>query len=360
MPRDLLWAAFKDLEANFAKFSAKSTTAQKMVVVRGNLVPFLRRYASDKDAKLLAPQDVERRAVITRQVVERPAGSAGRPGHRQVEAGRGHADCRRPPAANRRYRPPDAAGSHHHVSWCVPSGESSRRSSGPWSTAPPQERVRARSNTADSAAFGEAAAAFLDESAEHNVRTMFVANLLAQMSLVVDKMSLRHAPLSLVNFGGKACAYAFFFVPRRRRRARQAMGPRPQAGPPQAHCRRRRPAETQHGRERRHRRSLPPEPGPPGLVVGQRHGPEAEPGAEAGLPGCQYPVARPVGVALAGRRDGPVLHFLQVFLHPRRRVHALAAAARREGPARPPSCCCSRSCCRSSTTPSTASRPSTP
>jgi hypothetical protein len=33
------------------------------------------------------------------------------------------------------------------------------------------------------------------------------------MSFVVDKMSLRHAPASLVTFCGKATAYAFFFVP---------------------------------------------------------------------------------------------------------------------------------------------------
>jgi hypothetical protein len=33
------------------------------------------------------------------------------------------------------------------------------------------------------------------------------------MNFVVDKMSLRHAPASLVTFCGKAIAYAFFFVP---------------------------------------------------------------------------------------------------------------------------------------------------
>ena len=33
------------------------------------------------------------------------------------------------------------------------------------------------------------------------------------MSYVVDKMSLRHAPASLVTFCGKAAAYAFYFVP---------------------------------------------------------------------------------------------------------------------------------------------------
>jgi len=33
------------------------------------------------------------------------------------------------------------------------------------------------------------------------------------MNFVVEKMSLRHAPASLVTFCGKAVAYAFFFVP---------------------------------------------------------------------------------------------------------------------------------------------------
>jgi hypothetical protein len=42
---------------------------------------------------------------------------------------------------------------------------------------------------------------------------MYVQNLLSQMALVVDKMSLRTAPASLVAFSGKACAYAFCFCP---------------------------------------------------------------------------------------------------------------------------------------------------
>src|SRR5205085_12125361 len=46
-----------------------------------------------------------------------------------------------------------------------------------------------------------------------NVRHMYARNLLSQMALVVDKMSLRSAPASLVAFSGKACAYAFCFCP---------------------------------------------------------------------------------------------------------------------------------------------------
>jgi len=51
------------------------------------------------------------------------------------------------------------------------------------------------------------------ESVYHNTRNLFTQNLLSQMTLVVEKMSLRHAPASLVTFCGKAAAYAFFFVP---------------------------------------------------------------------------------------------------------------------------------------------------
>lgn len=75
----------------------------------------------------------------------------------------------------------------------------------------PEEKVRARSATVST--FGSDTDCLITESAEHNIRTMFVNNLTTQMALVVEKMSLRHAPLSLVNWCGKACAYAFFFVP---------------------------------------------------------------------------------------------------------------------------------------------------
>jgi hypothetical protein len=54
---------------------------------------------------------------------------------------------------------------------------------------------------------------FLIESIHQNVRNTFVQNLLSQMVYVVERMSMRNAPASLVSFCGKACAYAFFFCP---------------------------------------------------------------------------------------------------------------------------------------------------
>lgn len=54
---------------------------------------------------------------------------------------------------------------------------------------------------------------FLVESIHHNIRNIFIQNLLSQMAFVVERMSMRHAPASLVSFCGKVCAYAYFFCP---------------------------------------------------------------------------------------------------------------------------------------------------
>lgn len=60
---------------------------------------------------------------------------------------------------------------------------------------------------------GSSGSEFLVESIHHNIRNIFIQNLLSQMAFVVERMSMRHAPASLVAFCGKACAYAFFFCP---------------------------------------------------------------------------------------------------------------------------------------------------
>ena len=52
---------------------------------------------------------------------------------------------------------------------------------------------------------------FLIESVFHNVRNTFTHNLLAQMAYVVQKLSTRSIPASVVAFCGKATAYAFFY-----------------------------------------------------------------------------------------------------------------------------------------------------
>ena len=52
---------------------------------------------------------------------------------------------------------------------------------------------------------------FLADSVYHNVRNTFSQNLLAQMAYVVEKMSTRNVPASVVTFCGKATAFAFVY-----------------------------------------------------------------------------------------------------------------------------------------------------
>ena len=69
------------------------------------------------------------------------------------------------------------------------------------------------SRTQSSSSIASTASDFITESIYHNIRNTFVQNLFSQTAIVVDKMSNKTAPASLVAFGGKALAYAFFFCP---------------------------------------------------------------------------------------------------------------------------------------------------
>lgn len=66
---------------------------------------------------------------------------------------------------------------------------------------------RSRSTTS----LGSVSSDFLADSVLHNIKNIYVQNLLSQMAYVVEKMSSRNVPASLVTFSGKAIAYAFFF-----------------------------------------------------------------------------------------------------------------------------------------------------
>ena len=52
---------------------------------------------------------------------------------------------------------------------------------------------------------------FLAESISHNVRRIYAEKLICQMAYVVEKMSSRSVPASVVTFCGKAIAHAFFY-----------------------------------------------------------------------------------------------------------------------------------------------------
>lgn len=190
--KDELWSAFRALESDYQKFQAKST-ALRTNVVRSTLIPFLNNYAYHPSNKNLWPEDIDRRVTILNKwwigLLEMLNGH-----HNQHISG-----IDRPVILEA------ITGIMMRDEWRL----------APSYFAPVAERSSAsqlpRSRSSGSLTSSESQ--FFAESVYHNVRNIFIQNLLSQMVVVVDKMSLRNTPASLVTFCGKAAAYAFFFCP---------------------------------------------------------------------------------------------------------------------------------------------------
>jgi hypothetical protein len=195
--RDELWSAFRSLENDFSKFQAKSWSL-KTNVVRVSLLPFLRSHVSHTSSQNLRPEDLDRRITIFNKwwagLLEVLDGRLN-----QTVSG-----VDRPILLEACYaimiRPEWRLAPSHFA----PLSERSINQPSGQRPIPRQKSSGSLKSTASQ---------FITESVYHNARNLFINNLLSQMSFVVDKMSLRHAPASLVTFCGKAAAYAFFFVP---------------------------------------------------------------------------------------------------------------------------------------------------
>jgi len=172
------------------RFQAKSI-ALKANVLRTTLLPFLRSYATHPSNHKLRPEDLDRRANIL---------NGWWTGLLELLAGRNNQSIS---GTDRPAILEGIAGIMERPEW--------RLSPSPF--CPLADRTEPvptlTSNSTSSLSSG--ASDFLAESVYHNVRNIFTQNLLAQMAFVVDKMSLRNAPASLVTFCGKTCAYSFFF-----------------------------------------------------------------------------------------------------------------------------------------------------
>lgn len=79
------------------------------------------------------------------------------------------------------------------------------------SVARPSTALRQSLKSRSTTSLGSTASEFLADSVYHNIKNAFEQNLLAQMTYVVNKMSNRNVPASVVTFCGKAAAYAFFY-----------------------------------------------------------------------------------------------------------------------------------------------------
>ncbi|KAH8131016.1 hypothetical protein ACSS6W_006688 [Trichoderma asperelloides] len=192
---DPLWSQFKNLDLEFRGLASKPV-AQKCALIQTLLLPFLKSATSQVSLSGLRPEDVDCRAGVLNKwwgaVLEMLEAQ-----HQQPV-----------PGLDRQLLFEAATVIMMRLEW---------RQTTPYFLPlvdrSPQDRVRARSSTNSSNSSNSDQSALLAESAEHNIRTMFVSNLVRQMAFVVEKMSLRHVPPSLIEFAGKTCAYAFFFAP---------------------------------------------------------------------------------------------------------------------------------------------------
>ena len=189
--KDPLWGAFRSIEGEFTTFQGK-TSLQRAKVLRISLLPFLAKHAQHPSNTSLRAEDLDRRVVILNKwwtgLLEMLSGR-----HNQSITG-----TDRPAfleAASQIMMRPE---------WRIPGFPSFATDT----PRPPSINV-----TKSSTSLRSDESDFLVETIHQNVRNIFVQNLLAQMAFVVDKLSMRTAPASLVTFGGKACAYAFFFCP---------------------------------------------------------------------------------------------------------------------------------------------------
>ena len=189
--KDPLWSAFRSIEGEYTTFQSK-TSMQKAKVLRTSLLPFLAKHADNASNKSLRPEDLDRRAVILNKWWT---------GLLEMLSGRNNQSITgtdRPAfleATSQIMMRPE---------WRIPPFPSNNGDT----PQPPSIRVEHSSTT-----LGSEASDFLVDTIHQNVQNMFIQNLLTQMAFVVEKLSMRSAPASLVTFGGKTCAYAFFFCP---------------------------------------------------------------------------------------------------------------------------------------------------
>ncbi|KAH0556428.1 hypothetical protein GP486_005652 [Trichoglossum hirsutum] len=189
--KDELWSVFRSLDSDFNKFQSKSS-ALKANVVRSSLLPFLRNYAQHHSNKNLRPEDLDRRTNILNKWWTGLLESLGGKINMTISG------------TDRPVLLEGITGIMTRPEWRL----------SPSSFAPlADQSFRNNPKSRSTSSLESSASEFITESVHHNVRNMFIQNLLAQVRFVVDKMSLKQAPSSLVTFCGKALAYAFYFCP---------------------------------------------------------------------------------------------------------------------------------------------------
>lgn len=189
--KDPLWSAFRSIESEYVNFQSK-TSLQRAKVLRGSLLPFLTKYSQHPSNQTLRAEDLDRRVAVLNKWWT---------GLLEMLHGNNH----QPISGTDRPAFLEAASAiMMRPEWRAPGFVSNTAET------PPRSAIL-KSKSTNSLESDEVD--FLVDTVYQNVRNTFVQNLLSQMAFVVDKLSMRSTPASLVTFAGKACAYAFMFCP---------------------------------------------------------------------------------------------------------------------------------------------------
>lgn len=190
--RDPHWIPFRSIDGDYASFQSK-TSLQKAKIVRTVLLPFLSKTCDRTTMDLLRAEDLDRRTVILNKWWTGLLDLLNGSGQQSISG------TDRPAFLEAiceiMFRP----------EWKMPPFQSSATDD----TSSNRNSDKADSNSSVDSEEPE----FLIRTIHQNIRNMFLQNIIQQMAFVVDKLSMRAAPASLVIFGGKTCAYAFFFYP---------------------------------------------------------------------------------------------------------------------------------------------------
>ncbi|KAF2084807.1 DUF1765-domain-containing protein, partial [Saccharata proteae CBS 121410] len=190
--KDELYGVFRQLDADHSKFANKSVS-YKANFVRAQLLPVLRQHASHPSNRRLRPEDLDRRTNILNKWWN---------GLLEMLHGKNNQSIS---GADRPAVLDGIVGIMERPEW--------RLHPSPFCPLAERNAPALGSRSTSTTSLASMEADFLSESVFHNVRNTFTRNLLTQMTIVVEKMSLRNAAASMVSFCGKTCAYAFFFCP---------------------------------------------------------------------------------------------------------------------------------------------------
>lgn len=173
----------------YRRFQSRTSTL-KTAVVRSSLLPFLRNHENHPSNIALRAEDLDRRVSILNRwwtgLLEMLNGR-----HGESVAGSDRPTILEA-VTSIMVRP----------EWNIPFQLGRSRSD-----IGPRPLLSSRSTTS----LGSSSSDFLADSVLHNIKNIYVQNLLSQMAYVVEKMSCRNVPASVVTFCGKASAYAFFY-----------------------------------------------------------------------------------------------------------------------------------------------------